>query len=67
MNVKISVFVICVEVMTYLLLFSLHDCTFTNITILHHETTLSELIFGTSQFINIFCGLYFVDTKYKNP
>ena len=28
MNVKISVFVICVEVITYLLLYNLHGCTF---------------------------------------
>ena len=28
MNAKISVFVICVEVITYLLLGNLHDCTF---------------------------------------
>ena len=28
MNVKISVFVICVETITYLLLHNLHDCTF---------------------------------------
>ena len=28
MNAKISVFVICVELMIYLLLYNLHDCTF---------------------------------------
>ena len=28
MNAKISVFVICVEVIIYLLLHNLHDCTF---------------------------------------
>ena len=28
MNAKISVFVICVEVIIYLLLYNLHDCTF---------------------------------------
>ena len=28
MNEKISVSVICVEVITYLLLYNLHDCTF---------------------------------------
>ena len=28
MNAKISVFVICVEVITYLLLYNLYDCTF---------------------------------------
>ena len=28
MNAKISVFVICAEVMIYLLLYNLHDCTF---------------------------------------
>ena len=28
MNVKISVFVICVEAIIYLLLYNLHDCTF---------------------------------------
>ena len=28
MNAKISVFVICVEVITYLLFYNLHDCTF---------------------------------------
>ena len=28
MNVKISVFVICVEVIVHLLLYNLHDCTF---------------------------------------
>ena len=28
MNAKISVFVICVEAITYLLLYNLHDCTF---------------------------------------
>ena len=28
MNVKISVFVICVEAIIYLLLCNLHDCTF---------------------------------------
>ena len=28
MNVKISEFVICVEVIIYLLLHNLHDCTF---------------------------------------
>ena len=27
-NVKISVFVICVEAITYLLLYNSHDCTF---------------------------------------
>ena len=28
MNVKMSVFVICIEAITYLLLYNLHDCTF---------------------------------------
>ena len=28
MNVKISMFAICVEVILYLLLYDLHDCTF---------------------------------------
>ena len=28
MNVKVSVFVICVEAIIYLLLYNLHDCTF---------------------------------------
>ena len=28
MNVKISAFVICVETITYLLLYNLHDCIF---------------------------------------
>ena len=28
MNAKISVFAICVEAFTYLLLYNLHDCTF---------------------------------------
>ena len=28
MNVKISLFIICVEVIIYLLLYNLHDCTF---------------------------------------
>ena len=28
MNVKISVFIICVEAIIYLLLYNLHDCTF---------------------------------------
>ena len=28
MNVKISVFVICVEAIIYLLLYNLHDCAF---------------------------------------
>ena len=28
MNAKISVFIICVEAIIYLLLYSLHDCTF---------------------------------------
>ena len=28
MNAKISVFVICVEVIIYLLLYNLHDCSF---------------------------------------
>ena len=28
MNAKISVFTICVEVIVYLLLHNLHDCTF---------------------------------------
>ena len=28
MNVKISVFVICIETIIYLLLYNLHDCTF---------------------------------------
>ena len=31
MNAKISVFVICVEAIIYLLLYSLHDCTFKNL------------------------------------
>ena len=30
MNVKISVFVICVEVIIYLSLYNLHDCSFKN-------------------------------------
>ena len=30
MNAKISAFVICVEAITYLLLYNLHDCTFKN-------------------------------------
>ena len=29
MNAKISVLVICVEAIKYLLLYNLHDCTFT--------------------------------------
>ena len=28
MNAKISMFVICVQVITYLLIYNLHDCTF---------------------------------------
>ena len=28
MNAKISVFVICVEAITYLVLYNLHDCAF---------------------------------------
>ena len=28
MNAKMSVFVICVEAIIYMLLYSLHDCTF---------------------------------------
>ena len=28
MNAKVSVFVICVEEITYFLLYNLHDCTF---------------------------------------
>ena len=28
MNAKISVFVVCVEVIMYLLLYNLHDCTY---------------------------------------
>ena len=31
MNAKISVFVICVEAITYLLLYDLHDCTFNDL------------------------------------
>ena len=31
MNAKMSVFVICVEVITYFLLYHLHDCTFSSI------------------------------------
>ena len=43
MNAKISIFVICVEVITYLLLYNLHDFTFnksmTNIYFTNHEKT----------------------------
>ena len=38
MNAKISVFVICVEVIIYLLLDNLHDCTF--------NVNTSELLFN---------------------
>ena len=31
MNVKISAFVICVEVIVYSLLYNLHDCTFNGV------------------------------------
>ena len=35
MNVKILVFVICVEAIIYLLLYNLHDCTFKRPLFLH--------------------------------
>ena len=41
MNVKISVFVICVEAIIYLLFYNLHDCTF-NVCVLESE----EIIYG---------------------
>ena len=28
MNAKISVFIVCVEVIIYLVIYNLHDCTF---------------------------------------
>ena len=37
MNAKISVFVICVETITFLLLHNLHDCTF-------NEKSVAEII-----------------------
>ena len=37
-NVKISVFAICVEAIMYLLLYNLHDCTFKMI--FHHVTAI---------------------------
>ena len=33
MNAKISGFLICIEVIIYLLLDNLHDCTFNNVTL----------------------------------
>ena len=45
MNAKISVFVICVEAIIYLLLYNLHDCTFSSIMNAESSTTLYENYF----------------------
>ena len=44
MNVKISLFVVCIEAIVYLLLYDLHDCTFK----LH---TLTPSIFALHQLL----------------
>ena len=47
MNLKISIFVICVEAIIYLLLHNLHDCTF-NISILLFVDTYPSLLKDSS-------------------
>ena len=42
MNAKISVFFICVEVIIYLLLYNLHDCTFESETVLSWSSRKKE-------------------------
>ena len=47
MNAKISVFVICVEVIIYLLSYNLHDCIFNDLLALRnrlHPSTVNEHI-----------------------
>ena len=41
MNANISVFVICVKVIIYLLLYNLHDCTFNKLQIQQQEFLLA--------------------------
>ena len=43
MNANISVFVICVEAITYLLLHNLHDCTFNTSVFLSLMLMLQQL------------------------
>ena len=45
MDAKISVFVICVKAIIYLLLYNLHDCTFSGIMNAESSTTLYENYF----------------------
>ena len=49
MNAKISVFVICIEVIIYLLLHNLHDCTFKNL-ILGIRAHISAVDIGVRKF-----------------
>ena len=45
MNAKILLFVICVEAITYLSLYNLHDCTFKNPGIWLADTILAVIEF----------------------
>ena len=48
MNVKISVFVICVDEIIYLLLFNLHDCTFKKE---YHKVIQMDLYYNFNSFM----------------
>ena len=50
MHAKISVFVICVEVIIYLLLYNLHDCTFNDTKNTSILNTTIEYILSTKRF-----------------
>ena len=47
MNVKISVFVICIETIIYLLLYNLHDCTFKVASLSEKHRTVFKSLFRT--------------------
>ena len=50
MHAKISVFVICVEVIIYLLLYNLHDCTFNDTKNTSILNTTIDYILSTKRF-----------------
>ena len=73
MNAKISVFVICVEAITYFLLHNLHDCTFSSVPVIpfsftkYHKTiwnTAVDLLFFINPLSNWFSSLAFPMKKH---
>ena len=63
MNAKISVFVICVELIIYLLLYNLHDCTFK---FKYYAYLSLQSSAGYDHISDVPTGIYLLNVNYRN-